>query len=55
MLFFNMLDAAGIDLNEGANLYIDFLKKQKMALAAERSKGLDYVNKNRLRNGKKKD
>ena len=23
MLFFNMLDAAGIDLNEGANLYID--------------------------------
>lgn len=55
MLFFNMLDAAGIDLNEGANLYIDFLKKQKIALAAERSKGLDYVNKNRLRSGKKKD
>ncbi|MBR4398337.1 MAG: hypothetical protein IKT05_04025 [Fibrobacter sp.] len=55
MLFFNMLDAAGVDLNEGANLYIDFLKQQKLALAADRSKGLDYVKKNKPKNGKKKD
>lgn len=50
MLFFNMLDAAGIDLNEGANLYIDFLQKQKMALAADHAKGLEYVKK--LKSGK---
>lgn len=50
MLFFNMLDAAGVDLNEGANLYIDFLKKQKMALAADHAKGLEYVKK--LKSGK---
>lgn len=55
MLFFNLLDAAGVDLNEGANLYIDFLKQQKIALAADRSKGLDYVSKNKTRAGKKKD
>ena len=55
MLFFNMLDAAGVDLNEGANLYIDFLKQQKIALAADRSKGLDCVKKNKPKNGKKKD
>ena len=55
MLFFNLLDAAGVDLNEGANLYIDFLKQQKIALAADRSKGLDYINKNKPKNGKKKD
>ena len=55
VLFFNMLDAAGIDLNEGANLYIDLLKQQKMALAADRSKGLDYVKKNKPKTGKKKD
>ncbi len=50
MLFFNMLDAAGVDLNEGANLYIDLLKKQKMALAADHAKGLEYVKK--LKSGK---
>ena len=54
-LFFNMLDVAGIDLNEGANLYIDMLKQQKIALAADKSKGLDYVKKNKPKNGKKKD
>ena len=50
MLFFNMLDAAGVDLNEGTNLYIDLLKKQKMALAADHAKGLEYVKK--LKSGK---
>lgn len=42
-VFFNMIEAAGLDLKEGASLYIDFLEKQKTALAAERSKGLDYI------------
>jgi hypothetical protein len=42
-VFFNIIESAGLDLKEGAALYVDFLEKQKTALAAERSKGLDYV------------
>ena len=55
MTFFSMLDSAGIDLKEGASLYVDFLEQQKIALAADKSKGLDYVKKNKPKNGKKKD
>ena len=38
-----MIEAAGLDLKEGASLYIDFLEKQKTALAADNGKGLDYI------------
>ena len=42
-VFFNMIEAAGLDLKEGVSLYIDFLEKQKTALAADNSKGLNYI------------
>ncbi len=42
-VFFNMIEAAGLDLKEGVSLYIDFLEKQKTALAADNGKGLDYI------------
>ncbi|MBR5412898.1 MAG: hypothetical protein IK114_07630 [Fibrobacter sp.] len=44
-IFFNIIEAAGMDLKEGLSLYIDYLQKQKMTLAADRSKGLEYVHK----------
>jgi hypothetical protein len=49
-IFFNIIEAAGIDLKEGLGIYIDFLQKQKMALAADHAKGLEYVKK--LKSGK---
>ena len=49
-VFFNIIEAAGIDLKEGLGIYIDFLQKQKMALAADHAKGLEYVKK--LKSGK---
>ena len=42
-VFFNMIEAAGLDLKEGASLYIDFMEKQKISLAADNGKGLDYI------------
>ena len=42
-VFFNMIEAAGLDLKEGANLYIDFLHAQEAAMAADKSKNLDYI------------
>ena len=42
-VFFNIIEAAGLDLKEGLGIYIDYLQKQKMALAADRTKGLEYV------------
>lgn len=44
-VFFNIIEAAGMDLKQGLDLYIDYLQKQKMALAADRSKGLEYIKK----------
>lgn len=44
-VFFGIIEAAGLDLKEGASLYIDFLQKEKMALAADRKKGLEYIKK----------
>jgi len=49
-VFFNIIEAAGMDLEEGLHLYISYLQKQKMALAADRSKGLEYIKK--LKSGK---
>ena len=49
-IFFNIIEAAGLDLKEGLSLYIDCLQKQKLALAADRTKGLEYVKK--LKSGK---
>lgn len=42
-VFFNIIESAGLDLKEGAALYVDFLEKQKAALAADNGKGLDYI------------
>ncbi len=44
-VFFNMIEAAGMDLKEGVSLFIDYLGQQKNALAADRGKGLEYVKK----------
>lgn len=49
-IFFNIIEAAGLDLKEGLGIYIDYLQKQKMALAADHAKGLEYVKK--LKSGK---
>lgn len=49
-VFFNIIEAAGLDLKEGLSIYIDYLQKEKLALAADRAKGLEYVNK--LKSGK---
>ena len=49
-VFFNIIEAAGMDLEEGLHLYISYLQKQKMALAADRTKNLEYVQK--LKTGK---
>ena len=54
-VFFNIIEAAGLDLKEGLGIYIDYLQQQKISLAADRSKGLDYVKKNKPKTGKKKD
>ena len=50
-VFFSIIESAGLDLIEGTSLYIDFLKIQKMTLAADRSKGLDYVKKLKAKKG----
>jgi hypothetical protein len=42
-VFFNIIESAGLDLKEGAALYVDFLEKQKAALAADNGKGLNYI------------
>ena len=34
-VFFNMIEAAGLDLKEGTNLYIDFLHAQGMPVDIE--------------------
>ena len=44
-VFFNIIEAAGMDLKEGVNLYIDYLQQQKLALAADKRKGLEYIHK----------
>ena len=49
-VFLNIIEAAGMDLEEGLHLYINYLQKQKMALAADRTKNLEYVQK--LKTGK---
>ena len=49
-VFFNIIEAAGLDLKEGLSIYIDYLQKEKLALAADRIKGLEYVKK--LQSGK---
>lgn len=49
-IFFNIIEAAGMDLKEGLDLYIDYLQKEKLTLAADRTKGLEYVKK--LKSGK---
>lgn len=54
-VFFNLIEAAGLDLKEGASIYIDFLQKQKMALAADRQKGLEYIKKLKKKNPDKRN
>jgi hypothetical protein len=49
-VFFNIIEAAGFDLKEGLGIYVDYLQEQKLSLAADRSKGLEYVK--RLKSGK---
>lgn len=39
-VFFNIIEAAGLDLKEGLGIYIDYLQEQKISLAADRSKGI---------------
>ena len=56
-VFFNIIESAGLDLKEGAALYVDFLEKQKAALAADNGKGLNYIKRIRPKkdSAKKKD
>ena len=42
-VFFNIIEAAGLDLKEGANLYIDLLHAQEVAMAADKINNRDYI------------
>ena len=54
-VFFNIIEAAGLDLKEGLGIYIDYLQEQKISLAADRSKGLEYVKRLKSKTSKKND
>ena len=54
-VFFNIIEAAGLDLKEGLGIYIDYLQQQKISLAADRSKGLEYVKRLKSKTPKKND
>ena len=54
-VFFNIIEAAGLDLKEGLGIYIDYLQEQKLSLAADRSKGLEYVKRLKSKTSKKND
>ena len=54
-VFFNIIEAAGLNLKEGLSLYVDFLQQEQVALAADRSKGLEYVKRLKSKTPKKND
>ena len=54
-VFFNIIEAAGLDLKEGLGIYIDYLQQQKISLAADRNKGLEYVKRLKSKTPKKND
>ena len=54
-VFFNIIEAAGLDLKEGLGIYIDYLQQQKISLAADRSKGLEHVKRLKSKTPKKND
>ena len=44
-VFYSMIEAAGLDIIEGTQKYLEFLKQQHTALAAEKNIGLNYIRK----------
>jgi hypothetical protein len=53
-VFFNMIEAAGLDIVEGTEKYLEFVKAQHTALAAERNAGLNYVKRLKSKNDSSK-
>lgn len=53
-VFFNMIEAAGLDIVEGTEKYLEFVKEQHTALAAERNAGLNYVKRLKSKNDSSK-
>ena len=44
-VFFNIIEAAGLDPIEATGKYLDFLQNNHTAMAAEKNAGLDYIRK----------
>lgn len=42
-VFCNMIEAAGLDLYEGARLYIDLLQQEQVTMVAERNGAANYL------------
>ena len=42
-VFFNIIEAAGLNPIEGAQKYLDYLRSYHVAIAAERNSGRNYI------------
>ena len=51
-VFFNIIEAAGLDPIDGAQRYLDYLRTHHVAIAAERISSRSYIQ--RIRQGDKK-